>query len=246
MLITNGTYYVAQASPNETNDAYANAAVSILNNNAEIAGEGKTETTLIGYNRATTVFCLGAGPLGVAQCTNFTLRDMTIEGQPHEAVYKETNTSYDSGQLAPGAANDLNPSITNAPNVGAPTAFWGYRDSQYAYNILITNCQFLYGWNPITLVGPVSNIVIRDCDFNMWGGTNANFGNVGIMGSGYNVVVISNRFNGNTNLLASTNYFNTNNDQWIAPAGLIWLQYSGNVFIARNAITNYLFEGIFP
>jgi hypothetical protein len=256
VFITNGTYYVAQASPNEMNDAWANAAVSILANNVEIAGAGKTNTTLIAYNRATTVFCLGRDSTDVPfQCANFIIRDMTIEGQPHLAVTNSvlgtnvvgTDVIYDTNQLGPEVPYDFDPAVTNYNNTGAPTIFYGAGSSQNSYNILITNCQFLYGWNPVTLNGAVSNVMVRACDFNMWGGSNTNFGNVGILGIGFNFVVIENTFNGNTNLApasfgdVSTNmYYNG----WIAPSGFVWFQIGGNFFAARNAITNYSLEGI--
>jgi hypothetical protein len=255
VLLPAGTYYVSQASPNEANDASRNAAVSILTNNIEIAGAGKTNTTLIAYNRATTVFCLGqtanaSGGLAFAPYTNFILRDMTIEGQPHWAVSNiaGTNIIYDAGQLSAGQTNDLNTDCINGPNTGAETVFYPYLVGQCPYNILITNCQFLYGWNPVTLCGNatmISNVLVRACDFNVWGGSNTNFGNVGIFGSALNVVIIENTFNGNMNLDSSANgCVSTNDSEWIGPAGFVWLQQGGNLFVARNAISNYNLEAV--
>jgi hypothetical protein len=145
--------------------------------------------------------------------------------------------------LGPYLPYDFDPSVTNYNDTGIETIFYGIY--QYSYNIVITNCQFLYGWNPITLSGLISNVLVRDCDFNMWGGPNTNFGNVGIFGGALNMVVISNTFNGNTNLMPSTNgYASTSNLDWIAPAGLVWLQQGGNLFVARNSISNYSQEAV--
>jgi hypothetical protein len=77
------------------------------------------------------------------------------------------------------------------------------------------------------------------CDFNMWGGSNINFGNVGIFGSGDNIVVISNTFNGNMSLeptsfadVSTNSYYSTD----IAASGFVYIQWSGNIFVARNSI----------
>jgi hypothetical protein len=97
------------------------------------------------------------------------------------------------------------------------------------------------------LCGPISNILVRASDFNMWGGANTNFGNVAIFGAGFNINVLENTFNGNTNLQpasftnVSTNlYYNG----MISAVGLVWLQFGGNLFVARNSISNYLYEGV--
>jgi hypothetical protein len=254
VFITNGLYYVVQGFPNEANGAWQNAAISISTNNIEIAGAGKSKTTLIGYNRATTVLCLGQTSIGgsnrFADCNNFTLRDLTIEGQPHWAVSNTagTNIIYDTNQLVSGQTNDMNPSVINGQFAGAATVFYQIYGG-YQVNILITNCQFLYAVNPITLGGmAISNVLVRSNDFTMWGGANTNFGNVGIFGEGYNFVVIENTFNGNTNLTPSTNepvgYDSKSVYDWIAACGLVWFQSGGNFFVARNSITNYSAEAV--
>jgi len=244
--ITNpGTYYVAQAFPNETNDAYQNAAVYILTNNIEIAGTGETNTTLIAYNRATTFFCFGNSPLGLAQCANFTLRDMTIQAQPLLAVTNTNETTYVPGGLAQGGA---------AWSVGSPTVFYGQDSTHCAANILITNCQFLYGFNPILIPGPtgnnacVSNVMIRGCDFILWGGTNTNYGNVAVFAFvSNNLIVMDCTCNGNVNLAPDANNplgpFSADNSFYSAP-GFVYLPQGGNFFIARNTIINYYFEAI--
>ena len=205
--ITNGTNFVSQASPNEANDAFQNAAVSITNSNVQIRGEGQTNTTLIAYNRATTVFSLGKGSLsGItfqAQCVNFTLRDMTIEAQPHRAVSSGTNTVYNPGQLSLS---------TNAPEVGALNIFYGPGSNQFAYNILVTNCQFLSADRSIEMPCYISNVMIRACNFvpsggfDTWGSKNVYTGqsnvdfevSIWVRGGGcYNLVVLENTYDGN-------------------------------------------------
>jgi hypothetical protein len=250
VLLPAGTYLVAQANPDENKDAWYNAAVSILTNNVEIAGVGKNDTTLIAYNRATTVFCLGQaeGPGGIqllAQCTNFTLRDMTIEAQPHLAVTNVTSTVYEAGQFFPAGNNDA----------GALTIFYGLSTNQYAYNVLVTNCQFLDADRSIVIPLCVSNVMVRACNFipcggmDTWGDTNVYTGQtnftvqVGIYGRGgtnFNLVVLENTYNGNILLTNIT----TNTTDWFAPNGFVWFQGEGNAFIARNFITNNALEAV--
>ncbi len=73
--------------------------------------------------------------------------------------------------------------------------------------------------------------MIRDCDFNFWDATTTNFGNVGVFGSGRNVVVLENTFNGNTSLAPATFAevsTNTYYSAQISGVGLVWLQIGGN------------------
>jgi hypothetical protein len=257
VLLPVGTYYVSQAAPNETNLASENAAVTITNDNVEIAGAGKTNTTLVAYNRATTVLSVGivGALLPSIPCTNFTMRDMTIEAQPHLAVANVTNTVLESGQLLGGRYT------------GFLTLFQGISTNQLDCNILISNCQFLYGDVSIGIVYYVSNCLISHCDFKIWGGSNVytgavnnppnpnttNYnGSVGIFCAGspdYNVNILENTYNGNTNLVPNPNnpfgYASTNLYQFnLAPDGFVYFQCGGNIFIARNTILNYNFEGV--
>jgi hypothetical protein len=253
ILLPAGTYYVSQASPNETNPDWANTAVAVANNNIEIAGAGETNTTLIAYNRATTVFNLEPTPQNLG-CTNFILRDMTIEAQPHLAVANVTNTVFELGELSGGAYT------------GYLTVFIGPSTAQPACNILISNCQFFYANISIGLISADQNCLVTHCDFDAWGGTNVYTGatnnpptpnttgyggSVGIFCSGnpdYNVNILENTYNGNTNLVASTNnpfgYVNTNGSQLVAPDGFVYFQSGGNYFIARNTILNYELEAV--
>jgi hypothetical protein len=256
--LPSGTYMVAQSNPNELTDAYSNAAVAILGNNVELAGAGSTNTYLVAYNRATTIFSLGKNQQGIsAQCSNFTLCNMTIEGQPHEAVTNVTNVVYVPGPLFPS---------TNGPNAGALTILYGLNTSQFSYNILVTNCQFSNYDRAIVMNPPVSNVTVQACNFvptggiDTWGKTNVYTGQTnlvietGIYGQPsqvYNVVVVNNTFNGNCSIpLTNTNttvpvtgqdFVNTNNG-WFGPDGFAWFQSAGNVFLARNFITNNALE----
>lgn len=254
ILLPEGTYYVSQANPNETNSAFANSAVLITVNNIQIAGAGKTNTILIGYNRATTVLAEESTPQNNIPCTNFVLRDLTVEAQPHLAVVNVTNTAYEMGDLSRQVSF----------YTGWLTVFSGSSTNQPACNILITNCQFLYGTFPIGLVFYVQNCLITHCDFNIFGGTNVftgavnnsptntpntigYFGSVGIFcseGPDANVNVIENNYNGNTNLLLSTINLVTNSSEIVAPDGFVYFQSGGNYFIARNTILNYALEGV--
>jgi hypothetical protein len=256
VLLPAGTYYLSQAYPDEEQSAWSNAAVSIVTNNIEIAGAGKTNTTLVAYNRATTIFSLGREEYSVlVQCTNFTLRDMTLEAQPHLAVANLTNTTLEPGELLP---NDY---------TGTLTYLDGFYTS-FSCNLLFTNCQFLYGNVSILIEADVSNCLITHCDFNIWGGSNiytgatnnpptntlntaGHSGSVGIFCSGtpsYNINILENTYNGNTNLVPNTNnpfgYVSTNSTQVLAPDGFVYFQSGGNYFIARNTILNYALEAV--
>jgi hypothetical protein len=266
---TSGTFMIAQASPNEANDAYQNAAVSITNSNVQIGGMGESNTTLIAYNRATTIFSVGKNAFNTPfQCSNFTLCDMTLEGQPHEAVTSTTNVTYVAGQFVPPTID------TFQADTGALTMLYGLNSSAFAYNILFTNCQFLYDDRFIVATGGtyISNVMVRACSFVPTGGTDT-YGNLNtysnLLGSWtvevafyaradggyYNVVVIDNTYNGNP-LITTTNTNTaapisvsgmanmTNQSQWLAPDGLVWLQQAGNAFVARNFITNNQLEAV--
>jgi hypothetical protein len=257
VLITNvGTYYVAQISPNETLAAYyLNSAVYILTNNVEIAGAGSNNTKLVAYNRATTVFCLGESNRAFAQCSNFTLRDITIEAQPHLAVTNLTNTTFELGQLA--GSDDTQGSIAT---------FFGISASQFAYNICISNCAFLHGIKSLYSAAPwVSNVAVVNClfiptDTNCYflGTTNGppentntpssntvswQGGDVAIFGFGYNAMVVGNTYIGNS-ALTSVNTSVPALTNWPAPDGFVWFQRGGNVFVARNTISNNALEGV--
>ena len=134
--------------------------------------------------------------------------------------------------------------------------------------MLISNCQFLYADFSIGLILLVSNCIVTHCDFNIWGGTNVYTGqvnpfptntpntvgyngSVGIFCSGtpdFNVVVVDNNYNGNTNLVPSANnpfgYVNTSESDGFGPDGFVNFQSGGNYFIARNHILNNRLEGV--
>jgi hypothetical protein len=248
-----GIWYLAQTTPNDSNDAWQNAALYITNNNVAIAG---SNTTLVAFDRSTTLLSLGEDPLGhQTQCTNFTLRDFTLVAQPHLV---STNSGppytniYELGQLWP----------TNSYATGALTAFYGDNavfPIQFAFDILISNCVFLHGDRSIQFQGYNSNCLVTACTFLPWDATNFFTGatnqsptntaytapnggsRVGIFANGnpnYNLSIIGNAYIGNS---AATN---TNYSANIGPDGFVWCQTEGNVFIARNSISNYALEGI--
>jgi hypothetical protein len=254
VLLPAGTYFVAQPSPNETLDAAPNAAVAIVTNNIEIAGAGKTNTTLIGYNRATTIFSFGRSAAKFQQCSNFVLRDLTAESQPHLAVKNVTNTVFELGELI------------GAPYTGCLVFLTGPYPFGNAENILVSNCLFLYGASSVTPQGGVSNCMVTHCDMIVWGGSNVYsgqvssppapnstnyYGSVGMFVSetpDFNLVVTDNTYNGNTNLAPSpgnpAGYVATNDVSLMGPDGFVYFQGGGNFFVARNIISNNNFEGV--
>jgi hypothetical protein len=262
VYITNGTYYVAQTSPNETLRSYFNSAVYIPTNNVEIRGAGKTNTVLVAYNRATTVFCLGRDALtNQYACNNFTLRDMALQAQPTLAVctISATNTNYitgtniiyDTNQLVMGGTtNDENQEFINGLDTGAIVTLAGLSSTACSYNVLITNCEFLEGYDQVTIWNTyVSNVMFRACDF-LWI-SNVMYGNVGVMVAGLvsNCVVMENTFNGNTDLAPTNFAYVSTNPYYGSPVafagvGIAWLQIGGNFFVARNTILNNYFEGV--
>jgi hypothetical protein len=259
VAITNasGTFMIAQASPNEGNDAWQNAAVGITNDNVEIVGVGQTNTILVAYNRVTTLFSFGKNASNHnPQCSDFTLIDMTLEGQPHEAVSNGigTNVVYVPGQLFP------------VGDAGAVMILYGViNTSNFAYNILVSNCQFSNYDRAIVIEPPVSNVMVQACNFvptggiDTWGKTNVYTGQATTVetsifsssGSNYNIVVVGNTFNGNCSIaLTNTNstvpatqqdFVNTTYG-WFGPDGFAWFQSTGNAFLARNYITNNALE----
>ena len=254
LITNNGSFYVAQSIPSETNWAWANAAVYILTTNIAIVGAGTNNTTLIGFNRATTIFSLSQATIGgrlhPAQCTNFVIGNITLEARPNWAVSGVTNSTnivYDTNWLAPGYPNDQNTNFINGPDTGTTMVLYGVSlANQYSFNILFTNCQFINGYNQVWAgVSGVSNVFIQGCNF-LWN-SNVFYGNVGFFGYGSNFVLLDNTFNGNTNLApASFNEVSTNlyYNGTISAVGLAWLQVGGNYFLGRNTILNNLFEGI--
>ncbi len=260
VLLPAGTFYVSQVLPNETAGENQNTAIYILTNNVELAGAGKSNTTLIAFNRATTVINLGLHSNGwPVSCSNITLRDMTIEGQPHLAV-----TNYPNGTS--GTVFELGQIIPNG-YAGMLTAFAGSA-SVPACNLLISNCQFLYGDFSVGLLYNLSNCLVTHCDFTVWGGSNVYTGatnnyptntpntwnedeGVGIFCAGtpdHNVVIADNNYNGNSTLVPSANnpwgYVGTNVGQRVGPDGFVNFQSGGNYFIARNTIVNNSLEAV--
>jgi parallel beta-helix repeat protein len=253
-----GTFYVVQAHPNEALDAYPNAVVGLTNSNVKICGAG-TNTVLIGYNRATTMVFIGADQQSnVAQCVNITLQGMTFEAQPHMAVNTNnpTNVVYQPGMLLPQVGT-----------TGALVSAVGTSSSTYAYNILFTNCQFIDGDREIDLPGWTSNVLVQDCSFTHFEGTNGiytpgacntnipysqpeNFllGIFAQSDQNYNIGVVGCSYNGNpsfTNQITS----NPNPTNYIANPGgagngFLFYQDGGNFFALRNFITNNAEEAI--
>jgi hypothetical protein len=260
-----GIYLVGQAVPDETKNAQHNGAVYIPRNNVEIRGAGKTNTVLKGHNRATTLIYVGFDPFVDPQAfvarTNFTLRDLTLEGRPHlvavtntsSATPKQAFTNYwETGALSTPGSTDLGSTMAC---IGGPVR------GRFSENILLTNCLFRNpAYQSIVIPLRVSNCLVRACDFVLRDGTNGAYPfprsvthpmlttsndppiNVGIFvryGGSYNINVIENTFSGNPSLLTvNTNY------QADAADGFVWVQHGANAFVARNLITNNALEGV--
>jgi hypothetical protein len=263
VTIPEGTWYVSQASPNDANNAWANAVACITNSNITITGTttNATNTVLIANNRSTTIFVVGQSH-GEAQyqCTNFALSDLTLEAQPH-AVATNSGSGYTNiyelGQLAlPGSQLE-----------GSLAVFYGWATNRLTCNICISNCVFLRGIKSLVPEQYISNFMVVNCQFiptdasclftgtintgtsgttneatlntTSWQGAD-----VGIFGDGpLNAVVVGNTYIGNSSLTTmNTNYPSLTN--WPAPDGFVWFLSSGNVFVARNIISNYALEAI--
>jgi hypothetical protein len=119
--------------------------------------------------------------------------------------------------------------------------------------------MFVHGDRSIQFEGYNSNCLVTACTFLPWDATNYFTGatnqyptntsytapnggsRLGIFGNGdpnYNLSIIGNTYIGNS---AATNTNYTDN---IGPDGFVLCQTEGNVFIARNSISNYALEGI--
>ena len=254
VTIPTGTWYVSQAVPNDTNDANKNAAFIVRNNNIEIAGEGTSNTVLIAHNRSTTILCLGHDLSSYYQCTNFILRDITLEANPHEVATNSGSGNYTNiyelGQLA------LNGGVQ-----GSIAVLDGKDSTHSSYNICISNCVFLHGLKSLYPYSLISNIMVVDCQFFPFDtncyftGTMNNYpsntlntvgwqaNEASIIGDGpYNAVITGNTYIGNSALIAANTNALTN---ILAPDGFVWFQgYSGNVFVARNVISNNELEAV--
>jgi hypothetical protein len=266
--LPSGSWFISQVSPNETNAAWQNSGVYILANNIAIAGAGKTNTTLIAYNRATTVFCLGEDASSDRfPCANFILRDMTIEARPNWAVPITTNITYGAATngvefttnyvfgtgiiydanpfVMSGGIDDQNTNLLNGFETGGQVILSG-PFPQYSYNILLTNCEFLNGFQQLNIWGAfVSNVFVQSCDF-LWNSNTPFYGNVGFFAQANNLVVISNTFNGNTDLAPASFADISTNSAYdaVSAVGLLWVEAGGNFFVGRNTIQNYYFEGV--
>jgi hypothetical protein len=260
VVIPSGTFYVSQEVPDENSgnvikNALDNTAVFLSKSNVEIMGAGKTQTTIIGHNRATTLLFVGLSGLAFVAVTNLILRDITLEGRPHlvatQLVTLDYTNYYESGALYPGATE-----------LGSLAICRGYDASQRTVNVMLTNCLFRNApFDAISVPGYLSNCLVRNCDFISKEGTNGTFpfprtnivrsmlttsndpsGTVGFFirdGAGYNIVMLENTYSGNPAITnANTNYYADAGD------GIAWYQAGGNWFFARNIVTNYGLEGI--
>jgi hypothetical protein len=258
VAIEQGTFYVAQANPNEAQDAWFNAVVGLTNSNIKICGAG-TNTLLIGYNRATTMVYIGRNQNGSpGQCHDIQLQNLTFQARPHLAVNTNDRTQvvYQPGML-------LQPGGTT----GALATLLGETPSAFAYNILFTNCQFVDADRSIDSGGNTSNVLIQSCNFVQFEGTNGiyfpgsnnpsiqysssdNHFLVGILGqsSNYNIGVLGCSYNGNPNfsnqITSNPNLTNYIANQFGAGNGLFFSQNGGNFFLLRNFITNNAEEAI--
>jgi hypothetical protein len=267
VTIPSGTWCVSQALPNDANDDWANAVACITNSNITICGTNtnNTNTVLIANNRATTIFILGVSSSHHPYaCANFTLSNLTLQANPHEVATNSgsgyTNI-FELGQLALGASQAQ----------GSIATFYGASSSQPSYNILISNCTFLHGIKSLVPYFNISNFLVVNCQFIptdascfFTGTTNGQAGNntntptlnttnwqgedCALFGDGpYNAVVVSNLYIGNSALtFFNTNVIGTNVGQTniLAPDGFIFFQSSGNVFVARNVVSNNELEGV--
>ncbi len=266
LLIPSGTYYVAPLTIDESKDADFNTCVFVTRDNLEIAGNGKTNTTLIGFNRATTIIYLGETSSHLpAQHLNFTLHDLTLETRPHLISVTNTTSGGYTNYYEKGA---LNPTVFDPgydfQNTGALVYLAGKDATHFAANLLITNCLFRNPDHAIAIVKAITNCAVRGCDFICWEGTNAFTGETNAAASprtitypfnhgviflrevgANNIIVDGNTFNGNPNLTSiTTNTLIGTNWTRLAADGLVFFLGGGNWFIARNSITNNGLEGV--
>ncbi len=269
ITIPSGTYYVAQPDVQEGLDAEKNSVALISRSHVEIKGAGKTNTMLIAHNRATTIFYVGrSNTFDQATVTNFTLRDLTVEGRPHLVA---TNAGA-NGFLTfweTGALNNIDGPVVRAR--GNLVVFGGvsFPSARPSVNLLFTNCVFRNPsvdglWSEISCI---SNVAVRNCDFVFRDGTNGAFPfprsitntNISttitnpptpLSGVGFfvrvcgtlaqNVLMLDCAFNGNPALTALP----TNNTNFDAGDGIYWTQAGVNCFVGRCGLTNYGLEGI--
>jgi hypothetical protein len=243
-----GTYYVAQTNPNETNGAVLNAVLNITNSNIQILG---SNTTLIGYNRATTFFYIGEDAMSTHyQCSNITFANLSLVAQPHLAVTNLTNVVWTYPELIQQSELELG-------DTGDLVGMIAPDSNHLLCNILVSNCQFTNANEAINVTDGVSNCLICNSTFVTWSGTNGYttnglgtniYGGVGIFagdegqpyGGVYNLGVVGCTYNGNPNLATASD----TNNLFCANNGFVFLQQGGNWFVLRNKVTNSALENI--
>jgi hypothetical protein len=259
------TFLVSQSDIDVSAFPWRHSAVTIPRNNILIRGAGLSNTILMAFNRATTIFCVGGQSPTAAARTNVVFSDLGFEARPHLVGYKDTNiivNYWEKGGLA-GTNGIWNFGF------GAPIVLTGYAnldgDLFYTKNVLITNCLFRNADRAIATVKAVSDVLICSNKFITWDGDNGRYygqTNTGIypdgpvsddtditagtaaniFGTGENsdgFVIVDNEYHGSpwiTNIVSDLGLY--------APDGFVWVFRSGNYYVGRNSIKNYSLEAI--
>jgi hypothetical protein len=212
---------------------------SIVNKSGiTIKGMGTNSTTLVAYNRDTTILFCGSDGGGYPQnspaVTNIMVQDITFEGKP--------TIDYT------GASNSVGIVVENGGqcNIGSLLTFGGRKDGdeiKYTKNLIVTNCFF---YNPSGIgiwLGYAKDVLITNCAFSYFNGISSNLASTlrgwcGVLSqsqSVQDVAILHCSFNGNGRLTNSADY---------ATDGMVWLQTGGKWIVDDCNIANYGLEAV--
>lgn len=264
-----GTYYMAQA-PDDPDGRWEirgangamNYAVRILGSNVKITGSRTNVTFLQAHNRSATLLYAHDGWSFRPSFTNLTFEHLTFQGAPHT----RTNGVFEPGWLSTAALKSGFDSVGSFIVFGAN---WGDTNHGWARQIVVQNCVFKNTTRPIRTIGS-ENVLIRSNRFEMYTGEyphglpvgaplstddgvtfDADLyliegcnvqarAHVGIFAtSATNWVVVDNYYDGSGTASGAICYTNADHTD-----GILWAQDGGNVYVARNVITNYDLEGV--
>jgi hypothetical protein len=224
-------------------------AVLVNGNNITIQGTGTGEngTTLVAFNRATTILYIGSGVKRLSSdsigtpVSNILITNLTFQGNP--------TTNYLGSYDTNGLMRACKLGWTYQDPLGALVTLGGYQDPNngaisWSQNLAVKNCAFYVPSSVGVSLLWDKDVVITNCSFNYF--TNNMppaladdlWAWCGILSLGENVedvAVLDCAFNGNASMQSAGDY---------AADGLVWLSNGGKWLVANCAITNYHFEAV--
>lgn len=222
--------------------AVHNYAAWVNKNDITILGQGTNLTTLVAYNRDTTILFFGSSGTGWPSysqaVTNILVRDIRFEGNP--------TVDYNGVTNSMGIIEEDQSTLAFS-NIGSLVTFGGLPAPNgtisYSKNIVVSNCLFS---NPSSIgiwLGYAKDVLITNCSFIYFNNISANMaktlkGWCGILSQSLpveDVSILNCSFNGNASSTNSSDY---------ATDGMVWLSHGGKWIVENSTINNYGFEAI--